>query len=81
MEQAPLAGPALASLLTGLATLLKLSFEFRDYDVDQTRGQWIGHLPFQEPIAQNLSFQLSELAVCHRGLPSGEPTLPPRIFS
>jgi hypothetical protein len=51
------------------ATLLKLSLEFRDDDVDQTRGQWIGHLPFQEPIARNLSFPLSELALRHRVCP------------
>jgi hypothetical protein len=47
---------ALARSLTGLAILLKVSFKFQDDDVYQARGKWIGHLPFQEPIARNLSF-------------------------
>ena len=42
--------------LPRLANLLQVSFQFRNDDVYQARGEWIGHLSLQETIALDLSF-------------------------
>ncbi|WP_065753831.1 hypothetical protein [Bradyrhizobium paxllaeri] len=68
-------------MLTKLATLLKVSFKFRDDDVYQARGKWIGDFPFQKPIAFDLSFKLSELALCHDACPLANRRLAGQVVS